>query len=45
MIAKDHNVSLATIRTQIRGVLQKLGVKSQLAAVAVAIRADWQPTT
>jgi len=45
VIAKDHNVSLATIRTQIRGVLQKLGVKSQLAAVAVAIRADWRPTT
>jgi len=45
VIAKEHTVSLATIRTQIRGVLQKLGVKSQLAAVALAVRADWQPTT
>ena len=42
VIAKEHNVSLATIRSQIRAVLQKLGVKSQLAAVALAIRADWE---
>jgi diguanylate cyclase (GGDEF)-like protein len=42
VIAKEHNVSVATIRTQIRAVLQKLGVKSQLAAVALAIRAEWQ---
>jgi diguanylate cyclase (GGDEF)-like protein len=41
VIAKEHNVSVATIRTQIRAVLQKLGVKSQLAAVALAIRAEW----
>ena len=43
VIAKEHNVSLATIRTQIRAVLQKLGVNSQLAAVALAIRAGWEP--
>jgi diguanylate cyclase (GGDEF)-like protein len=42
VIAKEHNVSVATIRTQIRAVLQKLGVKSQLGAVALAIRAEWQ---
>jgi diguanylate cyclase (GGDEF)-like protein len=45
VIAKEHNVSLATIRTQIRAVLQKLGVKSQLGAVALAIRANWRPAT
>jgi two-component system, NarL family, nitrate/nitrite response regulator NarL len=43
VIAKEHNVSLATIRTQIRSILQKLGVSSQLAAVALAIRAGWEP--
>ncbi len=42
VIANEHNVSVATIRSQIRAVLQKLGVNSQLAAVALAIRADWQ---
>jgi len=35
-IAAEHFVSLATVRSQIRGVLHKLGVRSQLAAVAVA---------
>jgi len=35
-IADAHFVALATVRTQIRAVLQKLGVRSQLAAVAVA---------
>jgi DNA-binding CsgD family transcriptional regulator len=34
-------VSLATVRTQIRGILNKLGVTSQLAAVALARRAGW----
>lgn len=34
-------VSLATVRTQIRGILSKLGVGSQLAAVALARRAGW----
>ncbi len=38
--ARDY-VSLATVRTQIRGVLTKLDVTSQLAAVARARRAGW----
>lgn len=42
-IAKAAFVSEATVRTQIRGVLTKLGVTSQLAAVALAIRIGWQP--
>lgn len=42
-IAAGHVVSLATVRTQIRSVLQKLGVHSQLAAVAAARAAGWQP--
>ena len=40
-IAEASFVSLATVRTQIRGVLTKLGVSSQLAAVAAAHRAGW----
>jgi DNA-binding NarL/FixJ family response regulator len=35
-IATTQYVSLTTVRSQIRGVLQKLGVRSQLAAVALA---------
>lgn len=35
-IAEANFVSLATVRSQIRSVLQKLGVRSQLAAVAFA---------
>ncbi len=35
-IAREHFVALTTIRSQIRSVLQKLGVRSQLAAVALA---------
>jgi DNA-binding CsgD family transcriptional regulator len=35
-IADDLVVSLATVRTHIRSVLRKLGVRSQLAAVALA---------
>jgi two-component system nitrate/nitrite response regulator NarL len=35
-IAREHFVSVATIRTQIRSVLQKLEVRTQLAAVAIA---------
>jgi two-component system nitrate/nitrite response regulator NarL len=35
-IAREHFVSIATVRSQIRAVLQKLGVRSQLAAVAIA---------
>ena len=40
-IAEASFVSLATIRTQIRSILQKLGVTSQLAAVAIAYEAGW----
>lgn len=42
-IAKGAFVSLATVRSQIRSVLQKLGVNSQLAAVALARKAGWTP--
>ena len=35
-IAEENYVSVATVRSQIRAVLQKLGVRSQLAAVAIA---------
>jgi len=35
-IAESHYVALTTVRSQIRAILQKLGVRSQLAAVAVA---------
>ena len=42
-IATESFVSLATVRSQIRSVLLKLGVKSQLAAVALALEAGWTP--
>lgn len=35
-IAREHFVALTTVRSQIQAVLQKLGVRSQLAAVALA---------
>jgi DNA-binding NarL/FixJ family response regulator len=40
-IAVEERVALTTVRTQIRAVLQKLGVNSQLLAVAMARSADW----
>jgi DNA-binding NarL/FixJ family response regulator len=40
-IASSSYLSLSTIRSQIRSILLKLGVKSQLAAVALAQRAEW----
>jgi DNA-binding NarL/FixJ family response regulator len=40
-IAKTAFVSISTIRSQIKSILQKLGVNSQLAAVALARRAGW----
>lgn len=40
-IADESFVSLATVRTQIRSILQKLGVTSQLAAVVAAHEAGW----
>lgn len=42
-IAAKSYVSLSTVRTQIRSVLQKLGVNSQLTAVAFAREAGWPP--
>jgi DNA-binding NarL/FixJ family response regulator len=42
-IAAAAVVSLATVRSQIRSILEKLGVHSQLAAVAIAHQAGWQP--
>ncbi|MDQ3898377.1 MAG: response regulator [Actinomycetota bacterium] len=42
-IAQRSYVSLATVRSQIRAILLKLGVNSQLAAVAMAREAGWQP--
>lgn len=41
-IATTQIVALTTVRSQIRAVLQKLGVHSQLAAVAFATRAGWR---
>lgn len=40
-IARTWVVSEATVRSHVRGVLTKLGAPSQLAAVAVALRAGW----
>jgi DNA-binding NarL/FixJ family response regulator len=40
-IAVEVFVSIATVRSHIRAILQKLGVNSQLAAVAVATGAGW----
>lgn len=42
-IAEHSYVSLATVRSQIRAILMKLGVNSQLAAVALARDAGWRP--
>lgn len=41
-IAKRSFVSEATVRTQIRAILGKLGVRSQIAAVAEARRVGWR---
>lgn len=40
-IAREAVVSVATVRTQVRAILRKLGVSSQLAATALARRAGW----
>jgi len=40
-IASGSQVSVTTVRTQIRAILVKLGVGSQLQAVALARRAGW----
>ena len=41
-IAASSYVALSTVRSQIRAVLTKLGVSSQLAAVAMAYGAGWR---
>ena len=43
-IATRSYVSLSTVRAQIRSILTKLGVRSQLQAVAMAVKAGWAPT-
>jgi DNA-binding NarL/FixJ family response regulator len=40
-IANAGFVSISTVRSQIKAIFQKLGVNSQLAAVALARRAGW----
>jgi DNA-binding NarL/FixJ family response regulator len=40
-IAREGRVSPSTVRTQVRGILTKLGVRTQLAAVAQARAAGW----
>jgi DNA-binding NarL/FixJ family response regulator len=43
-IATEWVVSETTVRTHVRSVLAKLGVPSQLAAVALALRSGWLTT-
>jgi DNA-binding NarL/FixJ family response regulator len=40
-IAQDSYVSLNTVRTQVRGILMKLGVRSVVAAVVMSYRTGW----
>ena len=42
-LAERNYVSVATVRTQVRSLLFKLGVRSQLEAVALAHRSRWSP--
>jgi len=42
-LAERDYVSVQTVRTQIKSVLSKLGVNSQLAAVARAFESGWEP--
>ncbi|NGN93013.1 response regulator transcription factor [Nocardioides sp. KC13] len=41
-IAKLRVVSEATVRTQVKSILAKLGVSSQIAAVSLAHKAEWR---
>lgn len=43
-IARRNYVSVSTVRSQIKSVLQKLGVNSQLAATSLAWRSGWRFT-
>ena len=40
-IAERSFVSVSTVRSQIKSILRKLGVRSQVQAVAAAIESDW----
>lgn len=42
-IAQTSVVSEATVRTQVKSILAKLGVPSQISAVGAAHKADWSP--
>lgn len=44
-MARASGVALSTIRSHVKGVLRKLGVNSQLAAVALAREWEWEPVT
>jgi DNA-binding NarL/FixJ family response regulator len=44
-IAEDWVVSVPTVRTQVRAIHMKLGVGSQLEAVALAMRTGWYAST
>lgn len=44
-IAQESVVSVATVRTQVKAILAKLGVSSQLAAVGLAHQVGWEPQT
>lgn len=44
-IAQDAVVSEATVRSQVKSILAKLEVSSQIAAVGLAHSVDWQPPT
>ncbi|MCC5947712.1 MAG: response regulator transcription factor [Nitriliruptoraceae bacterium] len=43
VIAREGHVSVATVRSQVKAIREKLGVSSQLSAVAVATEAGWRP--
>ena len=42
-IAHVLGTRVPTVRTQLRGVLRKLGVHSQVEAISLAFRRDWKP--
>lgn len=42
-IAEDFCVSIATIRSEIRSILTKLAVHSQLEAIELTVGAEWRP--
>jgi two-component system, NarL family, nitrate/nitrite response regulator NarL len=44
-IASSNVISPLTVRSHVRSILMKLGVNSQLAAVALAHRSGWRPDT